>query len=802
MNFEPSLILQPSDGNNADSKTVSVRVMNDRQMTPRQRAELGSIFQRHMLNVRTAVGGYLTRDTKLVDGSPVRIVSNSGMHMVMVWPVGGGVKTKLEDLFFAIPTSYAAVLRSAWNPKYSGVWKFRGKTAPPEDLAKKRLITDDVNIKQHPGNLTWFSNSVKFEGKPVVLSWYGRGTRYGRLDYYDRHRQWSCNNHYASLFSAASDSTVVTPASFTSSRLSWQSAFKSAVWINGVKHSVIDTSDPALPVKVMSAGLKYVDATTLELWIVTYETKLAVYKGVVKDIYDAKPIKVTKQFDINYTIHTTDYGGFLGYSDSQTYGGLWEGLLQPLYFNASCTKLAGLASVWKLTTVNTAAAAVVPSATGAPMFAVLIEVDLVTQATTFTSGGSSSSVRTVVHTGKPPPFTYASAAEARTTTVVSEGLSYGAVDFVGDQLTAVMVQYTRTDVFQEDGSSTVDGARIFFTAQKTMTGTVRTQYRIYRAYDNVTLLEKDSGVVAVGTFAASCEGKEYDTVNKFRHGQESGARTETISAELFWAASIEGGDLRHNCLVVGEFVEVGNSSFSDSYSLPYNSGAGGLGSDPAGRFLFSAGESGAGGVFQKISNRTVTSGGSRLPVLRLLFVKGGVVAYTTPYLGDSARGSYSIFGLIAPENGDPAQDAQWQPWTTIVPITGIRGYWDWNDSSANYQAGTYTTSLAGDLMPSFMPRQFRASMKLGTICPWVSCGRPYVNMFAASPDGTHLFYDLAGAHRDAAAVAAWQSRGVFYIDNVANIMVPTKYHETGGVDTALVSPIYIHHIPEEPWQRS
>lgn len=95
----PGVTETNGQGNNLNSKVASLRVMNTNQLTGAQRTELEHRFRQHMVKVQTSVGGYLVNDTALADGSRVRIISNSGMHQVMVWPVGNQKTVTVPAIF-------------------------------------------------------------------------------------------------------------------------------------------------------------------------------------------------------------------------------------------------------------------------------------------------------------------------------------------------------------------------------------------------------------------------------------------------------------------------------------------------------------------------------------------------------------------------------------------------------------------------------------------------------------------------------------------------------------------------------
>jgi len=82
----PLIVPPGKPGNNLDSKTATLMVEDGGHLTPQQFAQVQHAFFIHLMAVRTSSAGYMVRDTQLPDGSRVRMVSNSGMHTVQVWP--------------------------------------------------------------------------------------------------------------------------------------------------------------------------------------------------------------------------------------------------------------------------------------------------------------------------------------------------------------------------------------------------------------------------------------------------------------------------------------------------------------------------------------------------------------------------------------------------------------------------------------------------------------------------------------------------------------------------------------------
>lgn len=176
MNFEPDNILTPQQGNNADARTVSVRVMNDRTPTPAQLADLRRMFEEHRKALATALGGFLVKDNVFSDGTRARIVSNSGLHTIQLWPAGGRTLLELVEDFWGIPANYTQINGPLVPP--SGYWRVReeDREMPPE-LKQKRYygLADDPT---HPGHVTWSSPHFLADKEEVVLAWRGPRDRY------------------------------------------------------------------------------------------------------------------------------------------------------------------------------------------------------------------------------------------------------------------------------------------------------------------------------------------------------------------------------------------------------------------------------------------------------------------------------------------------------------------------------------------------------------------------------------------------------------------------------------------------
>lgn len=725
-------LLTPNSRDTLDTKSVRLLVLGDGELSGQQRAELNHKFFIHKMNVRTAAGSYLVHNGKLSDGTPFRFISNSGQHQVMVWPVPGEPRTPLKSLFFSVP--YSAGFTSPYEPKVSTIWPFRGATEPPEKLHKARVVEDATKLRQHPGNLTWYSADLTNRGKPITASWYGRATRYGRLDYYGRNVQWTLDGFYSTLYSPSS-----------SYRDNWFDAFKPAVWLNGVKRRVATAADAGdLDVRVISCGLKHVDGEGLYLYVITKDTTLAVYRGLVGDPYRPSTIRVEHVFDIDFTVDTTPLSGLNPH---------WESLMQPPFFNASCTEVAGLVSVRMGSTVNVTAAAAIPgTAVTTLYFAVLMQIDLEAQTTSFDTSHSSyeSAVPVDTHTG------VMSTSEARDITETFRRIEYSAVDFEDDQLVIAMVDRLQTVRQEQTGSWTQTAA--WKNGEKYVSG----GYRIYREYDDFTFAEREFEEVHTGTFYAEASAPGIGS----SPSTGSGFREEDLSADMLRAVTVEGGDLRHGLVVVGEILEVGDSYFYDTI------GENGIDAWHPGHRDGSVPFD-----YSSMTRTAVTTDFARHDALRFSVWLAGVEQDTTDYNLAPSYANRSAFGWLeailtnSPE-ATATQQMYWFNWSQLyIPDTNFN----------QISLGAFETKTA--LNPS------------GT--PHYSCGAPYINVAAAASDGSAMFYQVMGG---------WVGTGSVTIDDVgAWILDDTSYpldadlYFPAANHPSLSSPVFIDNVPlQEP----
>lgn len=129
-------------------------------------------------------GMYHVQNRKLPDGSVLRMVSNSGLDMVDVWPVGGVSSGLASDLFIAIPASmdhmdgYLPPEAQFGMPKVVLRWRKYLKQPMPDPVPEPWNLVWGPPLSDHPGHITWSSAKFKLAGHEVQLSWRGPDSRY------------------------------------------------------------------------------------------------------------------------------------------------------------------------------------------------------------------------------------------------------------------------------------------------------------------------------------------------------------------------------------------------------------------------------------------------------------------------------------------------------------------------------------------------------------------------------------------------------------------------------------------------
>lgn len=725
--------------------------------TPDQERAIASEYRAFATAVRLSLAPYHAERRVLADGTTLAMESNQGIDRVLITTTGA-TTSQLTSLFFAVP----AALGTYWpdDSRHSDTWKFRKAIDAPEKLTHLRVLNDQPDISQHPGNLTWWNADLRRNDQPIVVSWFGRATRYGRMDYYGFHlqRAWS-DATFNALFSPADS------FSHTAHRTSWDAVFKPAVWTNGVKHPVYQQDgDATLDVPVLSAALKQ-EGAGLFLYVVSHvANQLCVFKSVatIGDVYRPGGIRVAFAFNIDFRISTTP----LSSSNPQ-----WETLLQPLYFNASCTRCAGLVSVKRASTVNPAAYAVFPSSAVAPVFynVALCQVDLVAQTTTYdATAASEEEVRTKTQAPDPVTRDHLLAGTPASTTASSElrWTRYAAVDFKGD---ALVVAMTFTAVRQDRVES---GTASLYSPDKTGTMTVSSRWRAFRLDDDTTLAERAE--VVAGTSAIHVSGTSTLDINgNITGGTSSGSRAESMSLPVFSATSIEGGDLRHDAVVVLELMEVGEHAYSDSLTATGGS---------ARPWVTTAGDA------WSWSAMTFSGvlGKGRHDAARLSIWRNGLEVGTGP-VNPLGAARASRFGyLFNSELSLPPDDAdgngfinEWLTWSLFA-------------------AGTATTAMRDSLVMTAIVDNPVSTLTLNAI------GRPHINAAAFSTDGAYWFYALGAFwtdSQDPPPAAGVAPSAAFVIHDVSEGFDGTRYYPGDGIfNPVLGAAVFIDNVPlqEQP----
>jgi hypothetical protein len=757
-------------GNNADTRVASLHVMNGVAPTRAQLTEVEHVFNDHTRLVGLSLAGYHVEEQRMSDGSIVRIVSNSGQHDVMLWPAPQeDDRTPVASAFFAVPDSDTTNGNPGWSPKLSGLWKFRGKTEPPPSLKKQRILSDASGIKQHPGNLTWWSEALVELGQPVIVSWYGRATRYGREDYYGTHRQALDGGSFSALYSPADPSWP-----YAAHRVSWRQAFKTAVWTNGVRHRPyrMDGETPVF-MRVLSAALKRDEDDKLWLYIISVEGsgQLALYRGQI-DVYRPTDVEVAQVCTIPFTISDAPYSGDHPH---------WETLFQPMYFNASCTKAVGLVAVVEGSTLNPQAAAdpppgAVPTYGGSTYMVRMIELDVVTQATTF-DGSHGYGAEEHTHTSSGLD----TAAEAGTTIYHHLYRRYGGVDFVGDVRHICLLEYERTITLDATGSY-VGGANGSQSREQTVTA--RTRYRAYLEHSGLTLAQRDSGTVQLSTLTWSATQTFEDPGYS---GTASGTWVEQVTDELLLDADVVGGDLRHGFVTIHEHIEAGESNVN--YTLRPIGGHP-LGWAPAHRTdAFGIQDTDG---FNRVATgpevQTVNSDvRSRRPVVRMSAWRNGVeLAHPAAWINPSAPfTTRSILGHFFANLRSVTQGnfLVW-PQTADNSTSSVQIYFRWPQRGALDGVGGRDTDSMRSFYrylgpPTGAPNGWMVN-------PFITVVEKYVNTAAFSFDGLYGFFNI-GAHANA------PTAGAFLIDAAVHTLDASLY--TPGTKPGLASPVFLEQVP-------
>lgn len=578
-------------------------------LTSEQKGGVAHAYKLFCDAVRVSTVGYHVQHRILADGTKVRMVANRGLSdsgastdQVFAEPPPAPTTGKvgaLEDILIGVmPDVFTG---------YSSTAKFsctaRAGNVAPTSLRTARLLEDGPAMRQHPGSMDWFNPDLKAYRKPILVSWYGPLARYGTAEYIGRGAQGDAMQSPTMMTKARGGAAWADQAEYFNSA-------KAAVWLNGIRFTVKKAD--LTPVLVLSAALRRVGGV-LTLYLTTKDTKLAVYSGPVGKI-DVKGgnITVAKLFDIDYTPDTTGWKYLPGVAPASDQFPQWVGPIQPLYFNQSCTQCAGLV------TFKTADAL-----TGSYVTQVkLITVDVDAQTTTFDMSHAlkqSTIVQSAVSgytaadvaanggsTSQPGLYQAlmtrlggdATINSSVTNTVVER--RYGGVDWDGDTMRIAMVEQTTilAESRNMDGSWDLNGTgypgasnamsgvagvgpyprigsnTITAHAQTTTTMSLESSWRVY-IHGGATLAHRDNTLALSGTATYAVNSQvtrtdHEDFLGDATHNDYSGPGgsdggstwAESSSGPFYWFVTLEGGDLRRNCVNVLELVELGTSTYA------------------------------------------------------------------------------------------------------------------------------------------------------------------------------------------------------------------------------------------------
>lgn len=729
-------------GNNADAGVVRVTIMGGvTKLTGPQEMGMDQAFERHKMHYRLSQVGFLSDTFWLDDGTRVEVTTNAGRHEITIWPIAAK-ESKLQDVFYCVPGDGDGV--SSWDPKLSAYWRFNGQTVPPTKFKPQRKVDDHPDIRQHPGNLTWWNTDMLANGKPIIVSWIGRGTRYGRADYYGWQLQEACSSQYEDLHGPADGGS-----SPSAHRTDWPDAFHPWVWIQGVRHEIKQIVDDApVEVPVISAALRRIDGVTY-LYVVTFDTddnSLEVHRGPV-DPYSTS-CTVEFQFAIPFVIDSTPLSG----GNPQ-----WEALQQPPYFNKSCTFAAGLVIV-KDASANNPEAAVIesggydPTATygaGNSYMAKLMVVDIDDESTAFTSEHAGSSSSTVI---------VGDTSGTTTTTTIK----YGAVDWEDDDMRIALCKHILDSASIWAGTwdtpydpGLPEAGQPPTIRDGVLTYTARTRISIYLEHDDTVLAERDSGThdVLVMTFDAFT-AQWHDMGFSDGYGWESGTGSfvEDLTADLYRGCDVAAGDLRHRFVVMTEHMETGTLDVDWSIE-PI------IGTDLT---------SGFGNAYITAFNSSVMQ---RKSGIRYSAWREGVEMLTSTTSSQSFATFLQFHTVFGTGYGQSVSTLVLDDLLLATELFNPPG------------PGTYSSSTL----------KFDRLGDIEAFNPFVSNARPYILACAFTPDGFYGFYDIG------TSVASF-SVAQFLIGEDTFTVTPGDL-VPDITSAGLASPVFLYQVPTEyPFQ--
>ncbi len=784
---------------NGDSVTgrvpAQVIVAGGVALTKEQQGALAHAYKLFCDAHRVSLANYLVQHRRLDDGTLLRMEHNGNQgDRVFVTPPPIDKPMLLQGLFMGVPASLG-VLDSGTAPKYSKQARFRGATAPPVSLRASRKLDDSRAIDAHPGNLTWWSNAIKVNRRPLVVSWYGKATRYGRADYYGAGKQWASSAQQDFLYGKTG----------SDARAHWDDAFRANVWTNGIRHAtrkvvVVESDDTFVAVPVVSAALKK-DEDGLWLWVVSFESaQLCVFKGLI-DPYSNGAVTLAKEFDIDFQVVST--GLTIG-------NPLWEGMIQPFYFNASCTKCASLLAVRQDSPTNTTAGGMVAGLFtgtlydgGTSQFVALVaEVDLVAQTTAFdpshvddptlevtgdTDGDAVDFLGLTEDTLDPGYSGTFTGGGTNTYDVTWTRQHYGGVDYVGDQLTVAIVENVTVFSFVDEGAYTYaivdndgeDNARsgsLHRQIDKAVTGS----YRVFQHHDDAELAAAAYAKLPIDTLYAESSEASGDTGN--------GWHLLSVSDDVLVHATLAGGDLRHQAVVVSELLEVGTTVLDETFTHNFDG-------DTAENWTPGAywPHSGTPAANHEIVRSYDTHTVGRQPARRLLVFKDATLvnagAYRRVYAND-----LSTAPLFSQLQSAGTTD------TYLPSFVGDPGTFFWTPVALG------SVPLSPDRATADQLHEFGweyggfgggSDRLVYWFYPHYQGGSPYVNTsaFAHDADTSQWFYNVADYHYSGSYPGSFAITAGFVIAGTDHTPDLTAYYDGAPANTAIASPIYLDNVP-------
>jgi hypothetical protein len=156
-------LLLPNDRDGLDTRAVRLVVQGDVELSASQRAEVEHRFFRHKMALRASLAQYLVQDGHLSDGTRLRMVSNSGLHTILVWPTRTVNLRELPWGVFCIPADTSN--QYGWAPPAvdgENGTPATGGSGSRDKAGTLTPLTQDPTDEDHakPGKLQRFQSTV------------------------------------------------------------------------------------------------------------------------------------------------------------------------------------------------------------------------------------------------------------------------------------------------------------------------------------------------------------------------------------------------------------------------------------------------------------------------------------------------------------------------------------------------------------------------------------------------------------------------------------------------------------------